>query len=303
MAQLRLLDLLMDGCKPTYKGKGPLWHAKPPAMTREAVIPSWNWKHAAPAPDDLVTLDCNGAFLAPLSGCEFSLNGLKNTGPRLADPKRPGYWLVDYYAWQDTRIVSPLGGPRRGTRVWVTTPTLEILLMLEKQGYWPEIQVYDSWTDRDGEKVRMTAWATAVKALRAAAINTGNQELVDEVKTSYSTAITMMLGMDDKHAADAKSIIRRPDWNHTIRAQHAANMWRKAWNCLQAGTIIWKMRYTDELVFSQGDIEFLAEIEPPSKAFPKGGPLKFDLTGLQLGAFKIKEPDADQTEDQAEAVL
>ena len=71
---------------------------------------------------------------------------------------------------------------------------------------------------------------TAIMADRCAAIGDGRQLNV-EVKTGYSQAVTLM-------AMIKKSLCFRPDWAQHIRAQHAANMWRRASQAFTHGEIL-----------------------------------------------------------------
>lgn len=297
MPTIRALDALLTDYKPTWCGIGPRWYTNPPACDKEIRIPAWNWEHPTltEMPDDqVVTLDVNGAYLAPLSGVKLSLSGLEHTGPVSGVPNVyvPGYYLVDVHRWQDTRIPSPLGSGKLGRRAWVTAPTLELLFQLDLAGDWPEVVVHDSWTaktERNGRPgvVKLEAWAAWLKQLRADALASGDRDRYDDVKNAYGVAINMLLGNGE--GADRKSRVRRPDWNRTIRAAHAANTWRKAWRSV----VIWertllRMGGVDELAYSLQDFEYLVELQETDA---KGAPLKFDLTGHQLGAFKIKAKD------------
>lgn len=293
MPQIKALNALMNEYKPTWYGIGPLWYWQPPAIDKEVRVPTLTWKNTRlfnrTPEQDRITLDVNGAYLAFLSGVKLSLSGLEHTGP-LHNPNVliPGYYLVDVYRWQDTRIVSPLGSGPVGRRVWVTAPTLELLHQLYLQEEWPEIEVHDSWTtqiernDRPGV-ARLTAWAAWLKELRADAYHSGDPQYREDVKDAYGAAINMFLGGEE--GKDRKSKVRRPDWNKTIRAQHAANTWRKAWNSLRYGVDILNMGGTDTLTYSRADFEHLVELDYTIDK----PPLKFDLAGLELGKFKIKE--------------
>lgn len=297
--KIRALDALMTDYVPTWYGIKPLWYWQPPAIDKQVRIPSWNWRHAnyeKHDPADLVTLDVNGAYLAPLSGAKLSLSALAHTGPQRSTPRNPlpGYYQVDVHRWQDTRIVSPLGGGQLGTKVWITAPTLELLGQLHIGGHWPDPVIHDSWTapeERNGKGhgvTRLEDWAAWLKDLREDALDSGDPEYREDVKNAYGAAINMLLG--NAEGADRKSRIRRPDWNRTIRAAHAANQWRKAWRTLALGCEVLAMGNTDELTYHHDHVELLArEADTNPKA-----PIKFDLTGRQLGAFKIKAKESGE---------
>lgn len=293
--KIRALDALMNDHIPRWYGIGPRWYTDPPAIDRQVRVPNWSWRHPdyeKHDPADLVTLDVNGAYLAVLSGAKLSLSALKHTGPlKYPDHRLPGYYLVDVHRWQDTRIVSPLGDSKLGAKVWITAPTLEILQQLSGEN-WPETVVHDSWTapeERNGRGhgvTRLANWAAWLKELREAALDSGDPEYREDVKDAYGAAINMLLG--NAEGADRKSKIRRPDWNRTIRAAHSANQWRKAWRSLARGCEVLAMGNTDELTYHHDHVEILAKLATED---PKA-PIKFDLTGRQLGAFKIKAKEA-----------
>lgn len=295
---IRALDALIHTHTPLLRKRQPYWAPKPPTCHGDIRIPAWTWERDGLGDiPDRVTLDANGAFLAPLSGTEFAHGALERTGEDPGDPFKPapGYYRIPAYRWADPRIVSPLGlqplpPPKRPGQiplVWVAAPTLKLLAELTEQGSWPGVEVVDSWTCPD--RVRFATWAAWVRDERAAALLADDRERYDAVKLAYAQAIQMLLGTED--ASEAKSKVRRPDWYHTVRAQHSANQWRKAWACTMAGVPVLAMGNVDELTFAASDFVHLLNLAAQEKP-----PIRIDQSGLKLGAFKIK----DVTEDGSE---
>jgi hypothetical protein len=96
---------------------------------------------------------------------------------------------------------------------------------------------------------------------------------LDAFKQGYSAALSMML-------TGEKCLTRRPDWTHTIYAQHAAATWRKAWRWTFTGRPLVAMGSVDEVAVLSGDVPAVLHTPKP--------PFRFDPTGRQPGAFKPK---------------
>lgn len=288
----RALAMLENEYEPKLRRRSPYWRPKPPPCWRDAHLPAWNWVHRDYHDGlgmDLTLLDSNGAFLSAASSAQFAHGELQHTGALSMFGKWPGYYRIDSHAWSDPRIVSPLGSAEVDGKIWVMHPTVEYLLQLQDAGYWPEVRIHDSWTCADS--VRFRDWATAVNNDRAAALrdvdtayrlgSESEQAEADEwyeaVKLGYSQAVQLMRGPAEGGAV--KSSVRRPDWHATIHAQHAATTHRKIWKCVLAGYVPVMMGSVDEVVWDTVDFEHLQA----------DGLLKLDHSGIQLGAFKVKE--------------
>jgi len=292
----RALAMLENEYAPLLRRRSPYWRPRPAPVSRECHVPATNWTHPAWHEGlelDLTFLDANGAFVSAASSATFAHGALEHTGAMNGIPKMPGYYRIDSHGWSDDRIVSPLGSVSDlPAKIWVAHPTLELLGQLAESGYWPEVMVHDSWTCPDS--VRLREWATAVNNDRAAAIRDvdvayrlgteAEQAEADEwyeaVKTGYSMAVQLMRGPADGGAV--KSAVKRPDWYDTIHAQHAATTWRKVWRCILAGYVPVMMGSVDEVVWLTEDFVSLTTFQPAPL-------LKMDQTGIQLGAFKVKE--------------
>lgn len=289
MTTYRALAMLEGPYAPKVARREPFWRPRAPKCTRIVYTPTWNWESVAKTapPVQLVTLDVSGAFLAAASSATFAHGQLEPTGAAPADGA-PGYYLIDAHPWAGGGIPNPLGTwPAMPERVWVAHPTVALLRQLADDGYWPEVVVHDSYTAT--VPCRLRKWAEQVRDDRAYALarraaaepDSANWERAQEsyqaIKDGYAVAIQMMLGTT-ADGQPAKARIKRPDWYHTIHAQHAANMWRKAWKCVLAGHHPAAMGATDELTFTADDLDALLQADV----------LPLDETGLKLGSLKTK---------------
>lgn len=288
----KALSMLENEHVPLLKRRAPYWRPRPAACFRDVYTPDWSWTHPL-ATDalgfDVAVLDRNGAFVSAASSANFAHGELEHTGALGAFEKAPGYYKIDWHQWQDERIASPLGTAELSGKLWVAHPTLEQLVQLQDAGYWPEIRIHDSWTCPTS--VRFREWATAVNneradALRALrdALQSGTEDDQEQaeawytaVKNGYAMAVQMMLGQSAD--GSVKSGVKRPDWYHTIHAQHAATTWRYVWKGVLAGFEPVSMGSVDEVAY-------------PADALPQleqRGLIKLDHSGVALGAFKVKE--------------
>lgn len=297
----RALSMLEHEHTPLLRRRAPYWRPRPAPCHRDVHLPAWNWVH----PDyhdglnmDLTVLDAIGAFVSAASSATFAHGALEHTGALADFAKLPGYYRIDSHAWSDPRIVSPLGSAQLPDKIWVAAPTVELLMQLAEDGYWPQVHISDSWTCPD--KVRFREWATAVNNARAAALRdcdaaeiSGTEaeqaeadEWYEAVKLGYSVAVQLMRGPAEGN--EVKSGVRRPDWHDTIHAQHAASTWRKVWKCVEAGYEPVMMGSVDEVIFPTIALE--EELVHPSLTAGRATALlKVDNSGIQLGAFKVKE--------------
>lgn len=301
---LRFLRELTDTYAPTVRGRAPLWYWQPPRIWSDVHVPAWSWKRADyqrwPA-SELVTLDANGAYLGVLGSVWLPLSGLQHTPGARFDKNVPGWWLVDVHRWEDTRIVSPLGTkPIRGRKVWLTTPTMELLQQLNLDGRWPDLTVHDAWTawiTRDlisgqtqttVEKCRLEAWQARLRSEREDALLSGDRDRQAAVKDAYGAAINLLAGMQE--GEKRKSRIRRPDMHTHIVSAFAAAQWRKAFGAVTVGADVVRMHETDTLTVPLASMELLLQVAEES---PRP-PIRFDLTGRKLGHFKIKHQQGDR---------
>jgi len=277
---------------PLKYGRPPYWRAPITPASEDVYIPTWNWT----SPHDFLegalvsVLDVNAAYLSAMGSTPIAHSHLIQSGAfRTLPDKRdvdPGYYriTVPYWAFEGT-IVHPLGDSTRiqtETEVWITAPTLILLLELEEDGHLGWFEITDSWTAQVSTDFR--AWSARLRSIREecmdrismAQTETRRQEEMeryDAFKTGYSAALSMML-------TGEKCLTRRPDWTHTIHAQHAAATWRKAWRYTFTGFHLVAMGAVDEISVLTDDLS-------PALSRPKP-PFRFDPSGRWPGAFKPK---------------
>lgn len=283
----RALALLEGPYAPKVGRREPFWRPRRPKYTRSICTPAWSWESVrkTESGQQLVDVDVNGAYLAAASSAIFAHGALEPTGP---SPRigAPGYYLIDAHPWAGGGIVSPLGTAELPDRIWVAHPTMMLLSELAAEGYWPAVTIRDSYTA--SVPCRLRKWAERVRDDRAHALElirgshpdsperSQAEQTYQAIKDGYSIAVQMMLGKSEE--GEHKARILRPDWYHTIHAQHAASTWRKAWRCVLHGNSPAAMGSVDELTFTAEDYDALITADV----------LKIDQTGRQLGAFKVK---------------
>jgi hypothetical protein len=291
-AAYKALDMLIND-PPMFNRRMPFLRPRPAPVVAEVREPAWRWSLPLEIRDDgwgvpgfeplqltadenVCVLDANAAFLAAASSVEVAHGQLTKTGQCLFDARRPGYWLVDAHPWSQVSIWSPLGSARMPDQVWLTTPTVTLLDQLTDAGYWPGVDVHDSWTS--STRCRLRGWTTRISQDRVAAIDAGDVDLYQDIKTGYSQAVTMM-------SLKGRSQIHRPDWAQHIRAQHAANMWRRSWDTLRGNySPILSSGVVDEIIVTENG---LAQMKL-AQGIGDRPPLRIDQTGRCLGTFKIK---------------
>lgn len=267
-------------------------------------VPTWSWEHPdypKHDPSDLITLDCNGAYIAAIGQRKWmALSGLSHTGPMAFDKLTPGWWCIDAHPWQDSRLCSPLGTGTIGYsgRIWVPTPTVELLEELNREGMWPEIRVHDSWTawhTRDGsttlERCELADWQKYLKLRREQVLTTGTDDQRARFKNGYGAAFALLAGMQE--GKDRRSPIRRPDWWTTVLAAHSANQWRKMWRATLAGVTVLRASRTDAFAITPDDLDLLVKLQDEPRP-----PLKLEFKGLALGAFKVAPPEDEDPEGE-----
>lgn len=288
------LRVLEQQTPPLKYGNPPYWRAPLAQLGEgaEVYVPSWNWHSPTEVPEGeaITHLDVIGAYLASIGSAQIAHSELERVG----DIKYlgtgqviPGYYRITnpYWAFSGT-IVHPLGNSTRvqtEDTLWVAGPTLNLLLELERDGHIGEFEVLDSWIAR--RTTNFLKWADRLRSVRGECLDRlvlaqdedqfeMEQRRYDAFKQGYAAALSMML-------TGEKCRTHRPDWAHTVYAQHAASTWRKAWRYTFSGRPVVSMGAVDEIaVFSQ-DI-------PTVMALPKK-PFRIDPSGRHPGALKPKK--------------
>lgn len=307
------LNLLERRAMPTLHGHQAYYWAPLPAPARSHVyVPSWNWTgiHADEfRPEDTVTLDVNGSYMAALGGVDIAFGALKRMGPLDAmtiNPREvpPGYYRIYTPGWAlGGTIVSPLGNDADrfvGKPIWIAHPTLILLLELMQQNVLAYFEIADSWVA--GQRTNFRDWNRLLKQTREALM-----DAVDEVhpdgapsackcsepclryrsfKEGYGAAFAMM-------RTGQQCQTRRPDWADAVYAQHAAARWRNAWQFSSIGPLLF-MGSTDELTVVRADLT--TALGKPSP------PLKLDASGRLLGHYKVKAKPAETEADERQTM-
>lgn len=275
----RLLAMLEGDFLPTVRGRKAYKRptAPPEHILRQVRTPKWNWHYQGPdmaslLAQETVTLDANAAYLTSASSATVARDALQHTGPWTKYERHPGFYqlMIDPDAWQSTQFVSPLGEGVHREIQWLPEPTVTLLQELVRADLWPPLVIIDSYTSP--EKARMTKWTDQLRTLRADIILTGSREDYEAFKVAYSQAVQMLNGSD-------KCQIRRHDWYHAIQSQHTANIWRKAWKCVEAGCGPVSSGRVDALTFTKEAFMASQQTQPPL--------LRLDQTGLTFGTFKV----------------
>lgn len=297
-ASPRLLALLEGECAPALRGRKALLRGwdKPAyqILGGAPVLPSWKWTNPYTRPEATrITTDVNGAWLAAASCVNVAWGGLVHAGAQTEYRRRPGYYYtqIPEGSWADLRMPHPLGTSRYDAgMVWLPEPVMTLLQDLNRRGDWPDIRIYDAWLPQDtadgqeGPSVRLSTWVSEVQRQRLALIAGGDEtraQLAD-FKVAYAQAVEMMHGpLDDQ--GKPKCYLRRPDWQHAIKAMHAANTWRKAYACALAGHAPAAVGGVDALDFTAEDLIAIQQLTTGERR----GPLRIDQSGRSLGALKI----------------
>ena len=295
-------------------GLAPIVHHQPPrwmpdqklhitpalrSIFKSVYVPQITWtmsEEDLPEGTPLTDIDGNAAFMAAASSMDFAHCALNHTGALVLPEKGrilPGLYLVDVHPWTRQAPGSPLGdGARRleRSKIWVTHTTCVVLRDLvhgaswTPPGHWPDVTVYDSWTS---DHCRFTKWTDAIRDVRAGFLRVGDEVGKEALKFGYSQAVQMWnVEPDPKGTAREDQTKRneawRPDWYYGVRAQHQANMFRRAYQCVIAGRppvqVGGQGHYMDGMVFRSDDLRALL-------AMPKG-PIRLDETGAALGTWK-----------------
>jgi hypothetical protein len=278
---------------PLKYGRPPYWRAPVVHEASDNVyVPVWNWTspHDFPEGEAVTVLDVNAAYLSAMGSCRIAHSHLTHTGraAHLPEPGHvaPGYYRITVPHWAfDGTIVHPLGDSARlqtESSVWVAAPTLILLLELEEEGHLSWFEIIDSWTAEVVTEFR--SWSERLRSHRNECMDRIDMaqtetymrqevERLDAFKRGYSAALSMML-------TGEKCLTHRPDWAHTVYAQHAASTWRKAWRWTFTGRPLVAMGAVDEIAVLSADIgTVIARPKPP---------FRYDATGRQPGALKPK---------------
>jgi transcriptional regulator with XRE-family HTH domain len=218
--------------KQSARGADQIWEARP----------KWARPELAAGRHEVTNLDINGAYLSALK-THLPIGQLEHSETGVHDRRRAGVHLITPPAWDhDAVLPNPLGNRDEGGPLWVTEPTLRLLLRLSgpTYGLCQAPVIHESYTSgaTEGllEKFRIT-----LKDARDAALAGGDEVTEEYVKAMYSKFVSTM------GESTYNRELNRPDWMHLIRSQAFANLWTKAYKAHEAGLTVVSVQGTDEL--------------------------------------------------------
>jgi hypothetical protein len=242
-----LPDLLQRRSK---KEPDQIWEGRP------------KWKRATlPEGQHRVTvLDTNAAYLNALKTW-LPIGQLQHRqGPldpgELDDRKangrtlhRSGIYRITPPQWEHHDLPNPLGARETPGPLWVTDPTLRLILRASTPKYGPLCEppvIHESWTSGASESI-LDKFRDVLSKARMNAIESGDILVTEYVKAMYSKVVSTM-----GQSADNR-VIRRPDWMHIIRSQAFANLWLRGFKAYSRGLQVVAVTGTDELHLTGGD--------------------------------------------------
>jgi transcriptional regulator with XRE-family HTH domain len=218
--------------KQTSRGADQIWEARP----------KWTRPELPPGKHEVTALDINGAYLSALK-THLPLGQLEHSTGFAHDRRRAGVHLITPPAWEhDAVLPNPIGQRDEPGPLWVTEPTLRLLLRLSgpKHGLCEPPQIHESYTSGATENL-LEKFRIALKDARDTAIADGDELTLEYVKAMYSKFVSTM------GESNYNRELYRPDWMHIIRSQAFANLWMKALKAHDAGLPVVRAMGTDEL--------------------------------------------------------
>ncbi|CAM5620003.1 helix-turn-helix domain-containing protein [Streptomyces griseorubiginosus] len=244
---MRLLDVTRKGArydviahpwipdilkKQTARGADQIWEARP----------KWTRHELPPGRHQVTALDINGAYLSALK-THLPLGRLEHSTGLAHDRRRSGVHLITPPEWEHEAVLpNPIGQRDEPGPLWVTEPTLRLLLRLSgpKHQLCDPPQIHESYTSGATENL-LEKFRIALKDARDTAIEQGDTVTLEYVKAMYSKFVSTM------GESNYNRELYRPDWMHLIRSQAFANLWLKALKAHDEGLAVVRAMGTDEL--------------------------------------------------------
>ncbi|MFD9854249.1 helix-turn-helix domain-containing protein [[Kitasatospora] papulosa] len=218
--------------KPTSKGADQIWEARP----------KWTRPELPPGKYEVTALDINGAYLSALK-THLPLGQLEHSTGFAHDRRRAGVHLITPPEWEyDAVLPNPIGQRDEAGPLWVTEPTLRLLLRLSgpKHGLCEPPEIHESYTSGATENL-LEKFRITLKDARDTAIADSDELTLEYVKAMYSKFVSTM------GESNYNRELYRPDWMHIIRSQAFANLWMKALKAHGEGLTVVRAMGTDEL--------------------------------------------------------
>ena len=218
--------------KQTSRGADQIWEARP----------KWTRAELPPGEHEVTALDVNGAYLSALK-THLPLGQLEHSTGNHHDRRRAGVHLITPPAWEhDAYLPNPIGSRDEPGPLWVTEPTLRLLLRLAgpKYGLCDPPEIHESWTSGATEGL-LEKFRVALKDARERAITEDDEVTLEYVKAMYSKFVSTM------GESNYNRELYRTDWMHLIRSQAFVNLWWKAHRAYDEGLTVVRAMGTDEL--------------------------------------------------------
>jgi transcriptional regulator with XRE-family HTH domain len=218
--------------KQTSKGADRIWEARP----------KWTRHELPPGRHEVTALDINGAYLSALK-THLPLGQLEHSAGFAHDRRRAGVHLITPPAWEHEAVLpNPIGNRDEPGPLWVTEPTLRLLLRLSgpKHALCEPPEIHESYTSGATENL-LEKFRVALKEARDTAIADGDDVTLEYVKAMYSKFVSTM------GESNYNRELYRPDWMHIIRSQAFSNLWMKALKAHDEGLTVVRAMGTDEL--------------------------------------------------------
>ncbi|MFE1836027.1 helix-turn-helix domain-containing protein [Streptomyces sviceus] len=218
--------------KQTARGADQIWEARP----------KWTRPELPPGEHEVTALDVNGAYLSALK-THLPLGQLEHSTGGDHDRRRAGVHLITPPDWDhDAYLPNPLGSRDEPGPLWVTEPSLRLLLRLSgpKYGLCDPPEIHESWTSGATENL-LEKFRIALKDARDRAIAEDDEVTLEYVKAMYSKFVSTM------GESNYNRELYRADWMHLIRSQAFVNLWWKAHRAYDEGLTVVRAMGTDEL--------------------------------------------------------
>jgi len=218
--------------KPSKNGANEVWEARP------------KWTNpGTPDGTEIHLLDVNAAYLSALN-THLPIGALQHAEGGEFDRRRSGLYLITPPEWTRTDLPNPLGARELSGDLWVTRPTLQLMMDAASEKYGSLCAapvIHESWTSGSSESI-LRAFRLILRDARTAALATGDGVTEAYVKAMYSKFIST-----SAKASKFNHLIERTDWSQIIRAQAHGNLWRRAFKAHSSGLTVHRITGTDEL--------------------------------------------------------
>jgi transcriptional regulator with XRE-family HTH domain len=218
--------------KKTARGADEIWEARP----------KWTRASLPPGTHEVTALDINGAYLSALK-THLPLGALEHSAGNTHDRRRAGIHLITPSPWEHEAVLpNPIGNRDEAGPLWVTEPTLRLLLRLSgaKYGLCEPPVIHESFTSGATENL-LEKFRGMLRDARDTAIAENDEVTVEYVKAMYSKFVSTM------GESNYNRELYRPDWMHIIRSQAFANLWTKAFRAHNENLTVVRAMGTDEL--------------------------------------------------------